>query len=307
MQSDIRSQIEELLAKNQLEEALEAFRVIPSLRQERIHLLRRLSSIKEERRKQTMSDERAAVELNKLTSAIQEYLNECDDLPPARSETSEKKDAFASHRGESRLEFDAYAEKESAKPIKQRWALLVGVNRYVDPTFPSLRFCVNDVLALEQQLKDLGYTVLTLHDGAKEQHLLPTRDNVEAELTRLCQAAGVDDLLFAHFACHGKLVSERPFLILQDTRRALLEKRGLALAEIETLMKASKARRLVLSLDACHVGVDLGRDVSDPEFVRNVYESAKVLLCWPPVPPSRWRRNGTTNSTACSAIFCWKL
>ena len=32
---------------------------------------------------------------------------------------------------------------------------------------------------------------------------------------------------------------------------------------------------LVLTLDACHVGVDLGRDVSDPEFIRHAHELAE--------------------------------
>lgn len=40
-------------------------------------------------------------------------------------------------------------------------------------------------------------------------------------------------------------------------------------------MLSCKARRLVLTLDACHTGVEIGRDVADPEFIRNVYELAE--------------------------------
>jgi Caspase domain len=43
--------------------------------------------------------------------------------------------------------------------IQNRWALLVGINRYIDPAFAALNFCVNDVLALEKLLKQLGYIV----------------------------------------------------------------------------------------------------------------------------------------------------
>ena len=46
--------------------------------------------------------------------------------------------------------------------MKKRWAFLVGVNRYTDPNFGSLKFCVNDVVALEQILTQLGYTVVCL-------------------------------------------------------------------------------------------------------------------------------------------------
>lgn len=160
-------------------------------------------------------------------------------------------------------------------PIRDRWALLVGVNRYVDPAFPPLNFCVNDVLALERALKELGYTVVALHDAADEERLIPTRENVEAELARLCQVVGPDDLLLAHFACHGKLVDGQPLLVTRETRAPTLAKKALPLAEVERQMRESQARRLVLTLDACHTGVEIGRDLADPEFIRNAYELAE--------------------------------
>ncbi len=160
-------------------------------------------------------------------------------------------------------------------PIRNRWALLMGVNRYVDPAFPPLKFCINDVLALEQMLQSLGYTVVTLHDDAREERLLPTRENVEAELTRLCQVVEPDDLLMAHFACHGKLVDGQPVLITRETRAPTLAKKALPLADVEKQMRESKARRLVLTLDACHTGVEVGRDLGDPQFIQNAYDLAE--------------------------------
>ena len=160
-------------------------------------------------------------------------------------------------------------------PIRNRWALLVGVNRYVEPAFPSLKYCVADVLALAQVLKGLGYTVVALHDEAQEERLRPTRENVEAELARVCQVAGPDDLLWAHFACHGKLVDGRPLLVTRETRAPTLARRALPLAEVEAQMRGSRARRLVLTLDACHTGVEMGRDIADPEFIKNAYELAE--------------------------------
>jgi hypothetical protein len=183
---------------------------------------------------------------------------DAEPSPPARGDTS-----------------SASASQEPPGPIQDRWALLVGVNRYVDPAFPPLKFCVNDVLALEATLNDLGYTVITLHDNATKEHLRPTRDNVEAELTRLCQVAGPDDLLLVHFACHGKLVDGKPVLITRETRAPILERRAMPLAEVERMMRESEARRLVLTLDACHTGVEVGRDLADPEFIRNAYELAE--------------------------------
>ncbi|MDF5739010.1 MULTISPECIES: caspase family protein [unclassified Nostoc] len=119
-------------------------------------------------------------------------------------------------------------------PIRDRWALLIGVNRYTDPAFPSLKFCVKDVLALEQILQGLGYTVLCMHDELNtDESRFPTRDNIEAELAQLCQIVGDDDLLLVHFACHGKLVDNQPVLITRETRASTLAKKALPLADVE--------------------------------------------------------------------------
>jgi hypothetical protein len=161
-------------------------------------------------------------------------------------------------------------------PIRDQWALLVGVNRYVEPAFPRLKYCVNDVLALDRTLRRLGYTTVALHDDlSQDDPRFPTRENVEAELARLCQVAGPDDLLWAHFACHGKLVDGQPLLITHETRALTLARRALPLADVETQMRGSKARRLVLTLDACHTGVEVGRDIADPAFIQNAYERAE--------------------------------
>jgi formylglycine-generating enzyme required for sulfatase activity len=164
--------------------------------------------------------------------------------------------------------------QEYAESPRNRWALLVGVNTYTEPNFSPLKFCVNDVLALEQILKKLDYTVICLHDDQQNSAYFPTRDNVEEELIRVCKTAQENDLLFVHFACHGKLLEQKPILITQDIRYNLMAKRALSISDIEGYMRRSKANQLVLSLDACHTGVDVGRDVTDPEFLHNVYDLA---------------------------------
>ncbi|MGK7899314.1 MAG: caspase family protein [Xenococcus sp. (in: cyanobacteria)] len=165
--------------------------------------------------------------------------------------------------------------------MTNRWAFLVGVNRYSDPNFGTLKFGVNDVLMLEQILTQLGYTVNCLHDDLdRDSPKFPTRDNVEARLIELCQAVQPDDLLWVHFACHGTRVErernkKEPVLITRDTQQSLLKKRALSVAEVEKMMRDSGARQLILTLDACHSGVDIGRDLSDPEFIKNVYDLAE--------------------------------
>ena len=163
------------------------------------------------------------------------------------------------------------------RPIKNRWALLVGVNSYNDPNFGRLNFCVDDVLALEERLKALNYTVVCLHDKlGYGNSRFPTSDNVEAELIQLCQMVEPDDLLLVHFACHGDIFNGTPVLILNNTRLPSWEKTGLTLEEVKRHMRStSKARRLVLTLDACHMGIETGRGIDDPQFIHNAYELAE--------------------------------
>ena len=168
-------------------------------------------------------------------------------------------------------------EEEKRQPIKNRWAFLVGVNRYNDPGVHNLKFCVKDVQKLEKKLKELGYTVMCLHDSLEsDSGRFPIHNNIEAELINLCNMVDVDDLLLVHFACHGKLGrDEQPMLIVRDTRLSTIEKTGLSLADMKKYMHSSKARRLVLTLDACHMGVETGREIDDPQFIHNAYELAE--------------------------------
>jgi formylglycine-generating enzyme required for sulfatase activity len=167
--------------------------------------------------------------------------------------------------------------KLGPKPVQKHWAFLVGINSYVDKSFSSLSFCINDVKALESNLSRLHYTVVCLHDGQTETNStrFPTRRNIENALTRLCKAVGEDDLLWVHFACHGTRSQGHPVLITQDTLNDTLDSTALSLETVEALMRGSRAKRQILTMDACETGVDLGRDVNRPEFIQNANELAE--------------------------------
>lgn len=160
-------------------------------------------------------------------------------------------------------------------PIRQRWALLVGINRYKDPNFPALKYCVSDVEALADSLEQLGYTVVLLHDRLRDETRKPTRDNLEAALERLRQSAQEDDLILVHFAGHGHLVDGQPVLITQEILQPLLARRALPVAQVESILRQGECRRIVFLLDACHTGLKMGRSLTDPQFIRNVYELAE--------------------------------
>jgi hypothetical protein len=170
--------------------------------------------------------------------------------------------------------------RAAAHGVGHRRALLVGINAYVDGGLPPLKYCVNDVRALEEALRGAGYdSIVTLHDEATEARLRPTRENIKVELMALAAALTADDLALVHFSCHGMLIGGKPHLLPASTRLKILAESALAVDEVMRLLSASAARRVVVLLDACHTGVEYGRDASGhgltPAFVHNVYELAQ--------------------------------
>ena len=162
---------------------------------------------------------------------------------------------------------------------RTRYALLVGVNRFLDGrAFPSLRYCVNDVLALRETLEQQGYLVRLVHDDMADLPLKPLRENVLYHLEDVCSRAQPDDLLLVHFACHGFVCEGRQYLAVYDTRHGRAAQTGLALSEIEAQLRRSAARRRVLILDACHSGAALTRGTDEDEFIRAVFERAEGFV-----------------------------
>lgn len=173
--------------------------------------------------------------------------------------------------------------RDEAAPLhglpRTRYALLVGVNRFLDGrAFPSLRYCVNDVLALRETLDQQGYLVRLVHDDMAELPLKPLRENVLYHLEDLCSRAQPDDLLLIHFACHGFVCEGRQYLAVYDTRHGRAAQTGLALSEIEAQLRRSAARRRILILDACHSGAALTRGADEDEFIRAVFERAEGFV-----------------------------
>jgi hypothetical protein len=164
-------------------------------------------------------------------------------------------------------------------PIVKRWAVLVGIDRYTDEEWATLKYCAADVVALEQALEGLGFEpVVCLHDGQTNGRLLPTKENVEGALLDLKGRVGPNDLVFVHFACHGMLCVDekgerKPFLAMMHSVQRFLARQGWSVGQVEQWMRESGAKRLFLSLDACHTGVDMGRGVDDDaEFLYYAYD-----------------------------------
>lgn len=163
-------------------------------------------------------------------------------------------------------------------PPRRKFALLVGVNRFLDGrSFPSLSYCVNDVLVLRETLASQGYLVHLLHDDMPDTAYRPLRENVRRQLTELCQQAGSEDLLLVHFACHGFVHGGQQYLAVHDTRPSRLADTAISVAALEQQLRQCPARRRILILDACQSGATLNRGVEE-DFIRFAFEQAEGFV-----------------------------
>lgn len=163
-------------------------------------------------------------------------------------------------------------------PPRRKFALLVGVNRFLDGrTFPSLRYCVNDVLILRETLASQGYLVRLLHDEMPEPEYRPLRENVRRELGELCHQAQAEDLLLVHFACHGFVQGGQQYLAVHDTRPSRLADTAVSVSALEQQLRQCPARRRILILDACQSGATLHRGPEE-EFIRFAFEQAEGFV-----------------------------
>ena len=138
---------------------------------------------------------------------------------------------------------------------KDYYALVVGIDDYIDDQVQNLQCCVNDAEYLSNILNDAKYTVALQttkdHQNYKE---LPTKYLIESRLKNLCNIAGEKDIILVYFACHGERYGDNAYLYMHDTHVNSLENQGLSINSIEELLNSSKAKVKILILDACHIG-----------------------------------------------------
>jgi Caspase domain len=174
------------------------------------------------------------------------------------------------------------SEMQEFGPIRDRWAFLVGIQKYsgLEWRNPPLKHCKDDVLALEKLLKEkFGYAgVICLYDDHPKTEREPTLENVKTQLGLLCSSLDQNDFLFVHFSCHGdQLDKAQPFLAMKDTRRGNSQKPGLLVSQIEETIRNNDVKRSFVSLDACYVGIPMGGRgaTDDPIFLYHVYDMAE--------------------------------
>jgi uncharacterized caspase-like protein len=117
--------------------------------------------------------------------------------------------------------------------------------------------------------------------------LLPTRNNILAELSNVSRAAGAGDLLLFYFSGHGIYEDGESYLLPADARASALVDTAVPMRRVRKLMDQSPARAKVVIIDACQSGGSIGKApvVMSREFIQRVFEEAQgmavLLSCSP--------------------------
>lgn len=109
----------------------------------------------------------------------------------------------------------------------RKWAVVIGINEYLDPAIPRLRYSVADArLVAETLIQKCGYEadrILLLTDDQEKRHLLPLRLNLLEQIPAWLGHAGPADTVLVFFAGHGFLDQrDQGYLAPMDCKRANL-------------------------------------------------------------------------------------
>ena len=132
------------------------------------------------------------------------------------------------------------------------FAVIVGVEKFVDPNIGAVGHAESDAKAVAAALEGIGWakenqTVLLSADASQA--------NVRYSLKQQLATATKDDTLFFFFSGHGAALGTESHLIVRDSRLGDLKDTSLSLRDIFRWIDASSCQRVALFLDCCHAGL----------------------------------------------------
>ena len=147
------------------------------------------------------------------------------------------------------------------KPIRRRWAFLVGIDRYNH--LPELHYCSADMRKLRNSLIEYGgydpecVVTVTYH---KDSKLSLSAGSLRVELMNLLDKVESDDSILFAFSGHGDVdETGKAWLMAPETKVSkkkseIFQYTALSVDEIYKRIQSSSARQKFVVLDACHSG-----------------------------------------------------
>ncbi len=182
-------------------------------------------------------------------------------------------------------------------PAPRQWALLIGVNQYVDGTLRSLDYAGNDARLMYRVLTTRCHVppeqIILMTDDQADPRLLPFQRPVQAEIERLTQLAGPGDSVLIFFSGHGIADSEgRVALAPRDCQRSQANETGIPAAWLKKSLESCPAARKLLILDCCHAGAAKSAGLTSELRLAPCFEQAHGLVtlasCGPDELSQEW-------------------
>ncbi len=153
----------------------------------------------------------------------------------------------------------------------RRYALVVGVQNYEGTGLGSLHYCDNDAAGLADVLTRRGYhvTLMTRPEYKAKDHddLLPTADNIRANLQAVLRNRKPADTVLLAFSGHGEQLKKDGKMYFCAAKCNLDKPETLvALDEVYGLLKDNPAGGKVLIVDACRNDPLAGKTVGSEKL-----------------------------------------
>jgi hypothetical protein len=159
---------------------------------------------------------------------------------------------------------DSARQLQQIEPVKtlpgkgKRWALVIGVDQYIDPQISPLRGSDNDArLIADALIRYAGFPqdqVIVLSTSEPTERR-PTRANILRRLLNLSAVVPRDGLLLISFAGHGMERGGRGFLMPSDAQLSeeisFLEDTAISVNRVKDRIKDTGVGQVLFLLDAC--------------------------------------------------------
>ena len=186
---------------------------------------------------------------------------------------------------------DVPREKLDKESAPKKVALLVGIRRFDDPEWNTLRFPEKDAEDLAAVLRDPQHGAFDQVEVLKGG---PTRVELRQALARLAQVARDDrDTVVVYVSSHGTLARDargemRRYLVTRETRISDVPGSAIPIDDLKNEFDLLRSRRKVLILATCHSGggksllpADVQKELAGTKggfFVRPIEEVSRASV-----------------------------
>jgi len=160
-----------------------------------------------------------------------------------------------------------YHQRQTARAVIEagdpsRWAVLIGVSEYADPSVPSLRYAVADVATLRAALIERA--------GYREENIIvltnamATVESVRSTLgTSLPRQVADRDMVMIYFSGHGGAEPSlrgnaedgtEKYMMLADSKLDNMYGTALPMSELSRIFGRIRAEKLLFVMDSCYAG-----------------------------------------------------